>query len=158
MLFTDFYRSMSCCHHLKNIKIPMVFLNSLDDPIVPPPLLEIIRFIVNSQRSIWIGQLATNFLIQRWKRICVLSLKTDERVYCTMYCVDRMMLFMYRIHQCQIQKIFRDAALKNDSLIYVEQKFGGHLGFYEGGFMRSNPLTWQVCVCVWRNIFLYAFY
>ena len=52
MLFTDFYRSMSCCHHLKNIKIPMVFLNSLDDPIVPPPLLEIIRFIVNSPRSI----------------------------------------------------------------------------------------------------------
>lgn len=75
----DFYRSMSCCHHLKNIKIPMVFLNSLDDPVVPPPLLEIIR----------------------------------------------------------------DAALKNDSLIYIEQKFGGHLGFYEGGVFRSNPLTWQ---------------
>ena len=38
---------------------------------------------------------------------------------------------------------FRDATLNNDNLIYVEQKFGGHLGFYEGGFMYSNPLTWQ---------------
>jgi len=75
----EFYRSMSCCHHLKNIKIPMVFINSLDDPIVPPPLLEIVR----------------------------------------------------------------DAALTNDNLVYIEQKFGGHLGFYEGGFMYSNPLTWQ---------------
>jgi hypothetical protein len=75
----DFYRTMSCCHHLKSIKIPMVFINALDDPIVPPPLLEVIR----------------------------------------------------------------DATLNNDNLIYVEQKFGGHLGFYEGGFMYSNPLTWQ---------------
>ena len=70
---------MSCTHHLKNIQVPMVFINSKDDPIVPPPLLEIIR----------------------------------------------------------------DAALKYENMIYVEQKFGGHLGFYEGGFFYSNPLTWQ---------------
>jgi len=76
---TDFYKSMSSCNHLKNIKIPMVFINSLDDPIVPPPLLEIIR----------------------------------------------------------------DAALTNENFLYIEQKFGGHLGFYEGGFIYSNPVTWQ---------------
>merc|ERR1711970_1515395 len=55
------------------------FYNAMDDPIVPPPLLEIVR----------------------------------------------------------------DAALKYDNMIFVEQKFGGHLGFYEGGFFYSNPLTWQ---------------
>jgi len=76
---TDFYNAMSCVHHIKNIKVPVVFINSRDDPIVPPPLLEIVR----------------------------------------------------------------DAALKYDNMIYVEQKFGGHLGFYEGGFFYSNPLTWQ---------------
>ena len=76
---TDFYNAMSCTHHLKNIKVPIVFINSRDDPIVPPPLLEIVR----------------------------------------------------------------DAALKYDNMIFVEQKFGGHLGFYEGGFFYSNPLTWQ---------------
>merc|ERR1712123_394580 len=76
---TDFYNSMSCTHHLKNIRVPIVFINSLDDPIVPPPLLEIVR----------------------------------------------------------------DAALKYENMIFVEQKFGGHLGFYEGGFFYSNPLTWQ---------------
>merc|ERR1711892_1567610 len=76
---TDFYNAMSCTHHLKNIQVPVVFINSKDDPIVPPPLLEIIR----------------------------------------------------------------DAALKYENMIYVEQKFGGHLGFYEGGFFYSNPLTWQ---------------
>jgi len=75
----DFYNAMSCKHHLKNIKVPMVFINSVDDPIVPPPLLEIVR----------------------------------------------------------------DAALKNPNMIFIEQKFGGHLGFYEGGFFYSNPLTWQ---------------
>merc|ERR1719244_215771 len=70
---------MSCKHHLQNIKVPMVFINSTDDPIVPPPLLEIVR----------------------------------------------------------------DAALNNPNMIFIEQKFGGHLGFYEGGFFYSNPLTWQ---------------
>jgi len=75
----DFYNAMSCKHHLHNIKVPTVFINSLDDPIVPPPLLENIR----------------------------------------------------------------DAALKNPNMIFIEQKFGGHLGFYEGGFFYSNPLTWQ---------------
>eukprot|EP00088_Acartia_fossae_P046042 TRINITY_DN4965_c1_g1_i13.p1 TRINITY_DN4965_c1_g1~~TRINITY_DN4965_c1_g1_i13.p1 ORF type:complete len:526 (-),score=152.58 TRINITY_DN4965_c1_g1_i13:280-1857(-) len=75
----EFYRSMSSCHHMKNIRVPMVFLNALDDPIVPPPLLEIPR----------------------------------------------------------------DVALNNENVIYIEQKFGGHLGFYEGGFIYSNPLTWQ---------------
>lgn len=76
---TDFYTAMSCRPHLANIKVPMVFINSLDDPIVPPPLLEIVR----------------------------------------------------------------NAALTYPNMIYVEQKFGGHLGFYEGGLFYSNPLTWQ---------------
>merc|ERR1719270_3168833 len=76
---SEFYNAMSCSNHLKNIKVPTVFINARDDPIVPPPLLEIVR----------------------------------------------------------------DAALNHENMIYIEQKFGGHLGFYEGGFVYSNPLTWQ---------------
>merc|ERR1711953_1221646 len=76
---TDFYNAMSCSNHLNNIQVPIVFINARDDPIAPPPLLEIVR----------------------------------------------------------------DAALTHDNMIYIEQKFGGHLGFYEGGFVYSNPLTWQ---------------
>lgn len=76
---SDFYNAMSCKPHLPNIKVPMVFINSLDDPVVPAELLEVVR----------------------------------------------------------------DAALNNPNMIFVEQKFGGHLGFYEGGFFYSNPLTWQ---------------
>lgn len=76
---SEFYRHMSSYHHLPNVKLPMVFINALDDPIVPPPLLEIIR----------------------------------------------------------------KAVMTNENLLYIEQKFGGHLGFYEGGFIYSNPLTWQ---------------
>ena len=68
----------SCVHHLKGIKVPMVFINALDDPVVPTPLLEIIR----------------------------------------------------------------NAALNHSNFIYVEQKYGGHLGFYEGGFMYPKALTW----------------
>merc|ERR1711976_576371 len=76
---SEFYKAMSCSNHLNNIKVPMVFINARDDPVVPPPLLEIVR----------------------------------------------------------------DAALNHENMIYIEQKFGGHLGFYEGGFVYSNPLTWQ---------------
>ena len=76
---TEFYIANSSSNHFKNIKVPTVFINALDDPIIPPPLLETIR----------------------------------------------------------------DAALKYENIVFVEQKFGGHLGFYEGGFFHSNPLTWQ---------------
>ena len=76
--FTDLLTKGSS-NHLNNIQVPIVFINARDDPIVPPPLLEIVR----------------------------------------------------------------DAALTHDNMIYIEQKFGGHLGFYEGGFVYSNPLTWQ---------------
>ena len=40
---SDFYTAMSCSNHLRNIRVPMVFINARDDPIVPPPLLEIVR-------------------------------------------------------------------------------------------------------------------
>ena len=30
---------------------------------------------------------------------------------------------------------------KQNSL-YIEQKYGGHLGFYEGGIVNPNALTW----------------
>ena len=76
---TEFYIANSSYHHFKNIKVPTVFINSRDDPIIPPPLLEKIR----------------------------------------------------------------DAALNYENIVFVEQKFGGHLGFCEGGFFHSNPLTWQ---------------
>ncbi|CAG0889994.1 unnamed protein product [Darwinula stevensoni] len=39
----DFYRHQSSAYFLDQIKHPMVFVNALDDPIVPPPLLDCIR-------------------------------------------------------------------------------------------------------------------
>ena len=27
-------------------------------------------------------------------------------------------------------------------VLYVETAHGGHLGFYEGGFIQANPVTW----------------
>ena len=31
---------------------------------------------------------------------------------------------------------------KKTNFLYIEQKYGGHLGFYEGGLIYPNPLTW----------------
>jgi len=76
---TEFYIANSSSNHFKNIRVPTVFINARDDPIIPPELLDVVR----------------------------------------------------------------DAALKYENIVFVEQKFGGHLGFYEGGFLHSNPLTWQ---------------
>jgi len=56
----------------------MIFVNSTDDPIVPPPLLNIIR----------------------------------------------------------------KSVAKQDNFLFIEQKYGGHLGFYEGGLIYPNPLSW----------------
>jgi len=37
----------------------------------------------------------------------------------------------------------RNAAGQKDNFLFIEQKYGGHLGFYEGGFIYPNPLTWM---------------
>ncbi len=39
----EYYRKSSCAPFLKGIKVPLVCINSADDPIVPPPLLEVIK-------------------------------------------------------------------------------------------------------------------
>ena len=74
----DMYRSWSCRTYWDNIDVPMVFINALDDPIVPPKMLEPIR----------------------------------------------------------------EMAQRKPNFLYIEQKFGGHLGFYEGGIVNPNALTW----------------
>jgi len=74
----EMYKKSSCVSYWDNIKVPMVFVNAVDDPIVPPSLLRIVR----------------------------------------------------------------TAAGKRENFLYVEQKYGGHLGFYEGGLCYPDPLTW----------------
>merc|ERR1712210_421724 len=39
-------------------------------------------------------------------------------------------------------RIVRNAAGTRENFMYVEQKYGGHLGFYQGGFCYPDPLTW----------------
>lgn len=31
---------------------------------------------------------------------------------------------------------------KHPNFLYIEQQYGGHLGFYEGGFIYPNSATW----------------
>ena len=33
-------------------------------------------------------------------------------------------------------------AEKKENFLYIEQKYGGHLGFYEGGYVIPNQITW----------------
>lgn len=75
----EFYRKASCVTYWDNIKVPMIFVNAQDDPIVPPVLLTKVKA----------------------------------------------------------------AAKKHDNFLYIEQKYGGHLGFYEGGLIYPGPLTWM---------------
>ena len=74
----DFYRNASSSNYFDGISVPYVAINAVDDPIVPPPLLEIVKA----------------------------------------------------------------EAKKRDNFLYVEQKYGGHLGFYEGGIVYPNSATW----------------
>jgi len=38
--------------------------------------------------------------------------------------------------------VVKDAVKKNDNFLYIEQKYGGHLGFYEGGYVIPNQISW----------------
>ncbi|KAK2724793.1 abhydrolase domain-containing protein 2-like [Artemia franciscana] len=52
---TALYTSSSCITYLNGIRVPMVFINSLDDPIVPEPLLEPVKkFVENHPESMMI--------------------------------------------------------------------------------------------------------
>lgn len=74
----EFYKKSSCISVWDKIKVPMVFVNAVDDPLVAPALLQHVR----------------------------------------------------------------RAASERENFLYVEQKYGGHLGFYEGGLVYPHPLTW----------------
>ncbi|XP_012286299.1 abhydrolase domain-containing protein 2 [Orussus abietinus] len=74
----DMYKWSSCISYLDGVNTPMVFINALDDPLVPEPLLEPIK----------------------------------------------------------------DFAKNRSNALYVELAHGGHLGFYEGGLVYPNPITW----------------
>ena len=39
-------------------------------------------------------------------------------------------------------KCFPTFSDKKENFIFIEQKYGGHLGFYEGGFIYPNALSW----------------
>lgn len=75
---TEMYKWSSSVFYLDNITTPMVFINALDDPIVPDMLLDPIK----------------------------------------------------------------EHAKKHPNTVYIELAHGGHLGFYEGGFLYPNPITW----------------
>jgi len=74
----DMYRSWSCKTYWENIEVPMAFVNALDDPIVPPKMLDPIR----------------------------------------------------------------ELSEKKQNFLFIEQKYGGHLGFYEGGIIYPSAQTW----------------
>ncbi|KAI4467949.1 abhydrolase domain-containing protein [Holotrichia oblita] len=75
---TELYSWSSSINYLNNINLPMVFINSLDDPIIPETLLDPIRKFAETRNS----------------------------------------------------------------ALYLELAHGGHLGFYEGGLLYPNPVTW----------------
>ncbi|XP_076679596.1 abhydrolase domain-containing protein 2 isoform X1 [Andrena cerasifolii] len=75
---TEMYKWSSSIFYLENITTPMVFINALDDPIVPEMLLNPIK----------------------------------------------------------------EHAKKHPNTLYIELAHGGHLGFYEGGLLYPNPITW----------------
>ncbi|XP_017752992.1 PREDICTED: abhydrolase domain-containing protein 2 [Eufriesea mexicana] len=74
----EMYKWSSSQFYLDNVSTPMVFINALDDPIVPETLLDPIK----------------------------------------------------------------EHAKTHPNTLYVELAHGGHLGFYEGGLLYPNPITW----------------
>ncbi|XP_017885127.1 abhydrolase domain-containing protein 2 isoform X2 [Ceratina calcarata] len=74
----EMYKWSSSLFYLDNIAAPMVFINALDDPLVPDKLLEPIRMHAETHAN----------------------------------------------------------------TLYIELAHGGHLGFYEGGLLYPNPITW----------------
>lgn len=103
----ELYKWSSSAFYLDNIATPMVFINAVDDPIVPEMLLNPIKeFACKIKR---------NYL-------------SDYYINCLFFMILKTLIF----------KI----AASHPSSLYVELSHGGHLGFYEGGLLYPNPITW----------------
>ena len=51
--FQDYYTWSSSARYMNNIDIPIVFLNSLDDPVVPPELQDIpVDYVLKSPNAL----------------------------------------------------------------------------------------------------------
>ncbi|KAF4519104.1 hypothetical protein B566_EDAN010526 [Ephemera danica] len=74
----ELYQWSSSVNYLRDINMPMVFINAKDDPLVPEPMLHPVRSF----------------------------------------------------------------ATQKSHIAYLELAHGGHLGFYEGGLLYPNPVTW----------------
>lgn len=75
---SSLYKWSSSCNYIKTINIPMIYINALDDPLVPEELLIPMR----------------------------------------------------------------EFASQRENVAYIEVSHGGHLGFYEGGTVYPNPISW----------------
>ena len=43
----EFYHKVSCCNYFDGVSVPMAFINSADDPIIPPNLRDVIKDAVS---------------------------------------------------------------------------------------------------------------
>ncbi|CAH1116549.1 unnamed protein product [Phaedon cochleariae] len=75
---TDYYRWCSSKYYHNDINLPIIFINTKDDPIIAEPLLDTVKQL----------------------------------------------------------------AMEKNKTAYIELAHGGHLGFYEGGLIYPNPVTW----------------
>ena len=53
----EFYRETSCCNYFDGVSVPMAFVNSADDPIIPPNLLDVIKDAVSECLFIYLNRL-----------------------------------------------------------------------------------------------------
>ena len=143
--------------------MPTVFINSVDDPIVPPPLLEIVRdAALKNPNMIFIEQV--QMVIMCWKCQSIPCNKKSPKCQQYQQCWSdktnsyfqtfettliqflhftswgTLVAFMMKINWCLLTRHNIYVCFLRRPIL---QKFGGHLGFYEGGFFYSNPLTWQ---------------
>lgn len=95
----ELYEKSSCSLYLDNISVPLIFMNALDDPIIPIPLLGIAK------------KYAGIF-----------------KLYFTNFDVGVFNLFNH--------------AETHDKSAFILSTHGGHLGFYEGGLIKPNCVTW----------------
>lgn len=122
----DLYHWSSSQNYLQFIKRPMVFINSKDDPIVPEVLLEPIKNHASKHNSN--PSLA-------WLNITVAEGLQSLKLF-----IQYQRYHMTFLMKCIFMINFRSG--KHPNTLYVEVAHGGHLGFYEGGYIYPNPITW----------------
>ncbi|KAF0040532.1 hypothetical protein F2P81_006430 [Scophthalmus maximus] len=125
----EYYEKESCVHYIHKVSVPLLLVNSSDDPLIHQSLLAIPRTLAESNdRNIKTVHCSCQVFRRNTICCCRTELENKKSSCLSFY--------------------LSSSPEKMPNVIFALTQHGGHLGFFEGAVLFPQPLTWMDKVIV----------